>query len=122
LADRLSAVRFALCERSTIAPPTSRTKKHVSFRAGRLLHPETCLDTMTPDERVCHRYPSEFPQVMLVAGLLQTWLQVASILGEVLADLTRVRSRHTTWSYFRCDVSKVLQLSALTSEQNTTEK
>jgi hypothetical protein len=59
---------------------------------------------------------------MLVAGLLQTWLQVASILGEVLADLATVRSRYTTWSYFRCDIRRGCIFAALTSEQNATEK
>jgi glycine/D-amino acid oxidase-like deaminating enzyme len=65
-----------------------------------LLHAEICLDTMTPDERVCHRYPSEIPQVMLAAGFCGRGFKFASVLGEVLADLTGVRSQHTTWSYF----------------------
>jgi glycine/D-amino acid oxidase-like deaminating enzyme len=59
---------------------------------------------------------------MLAAGFCGRGFKFASVLGEVLDDLTTVRSRHTTWSYFHCDVSKVLPLSALTSEQNATEK
>jgi sarcosine oxidase len=55
--------------------------------AGRLLHAETCLYTMTPDEHfVIDRHP-EFSQVTLAAGFSGHGFKFASVLGEVLADL-----------------------------------
>jgi glycine/D-amino acid oxidase-like deaminating enzyme len=52
----------------------------------------------------------ELPQAM-VARFSGHGFKFASALGEVLADLTTVRSRPTTRSYFRGDDSKVLHLS-----------
>jgi sarcosine oxidase len=63
----------------------------------------------------------ELPQAM-VARFSGHGFKFASVLGEVLADLTTVRSRHTTRSYFRGDVLRCCIFPALTSEQNTTEK
>jgi sarcosine oxidase len=54
---------------------------------GRLLHAETCLYTMTPDEHfVIDKHP-EFSQVSLAAGFSGHGFKFASVLGEVLADL-----------------------------------
>jgi sarcosine oxidase len=55
--------------------------------AGRLLHAETCLYTMTPDEHfIVDKHP-EFSQVSLAAGFSGHGFKFASVLGEVLADL-----------------------------------
>jgi sarcosine oxidase len=55
--------------------------------AGRLIHAETCLYTMTPDEHfVIDRHP-EFSQVMLAAGFSGHGFKFASVLGEALAEL-----------------------------------
>lgn len=55
--------------------------------AGRLLHAETCLYTMTLDENfVIDKHPT-FPQVTLAAGFSGHGFKFASVLGEVLADL-----------------------------------
>ena len=55
--------------------------------AGRLVHAETCLYTMTPDEHfVIDRHP-EFHHVLLAAGFSGHGFKFASVLGEVLADL-----------------------------------
>jgi len=55
--------------------------------SGRLLHAETCLYTMTPDEHfVIDRHP-EFPQVALAAGFSGHGFKFASVAGELLADL-----------------------------------
>ena len=55
--------------------------------SGRLLHAETCLYTMTPDEHfVIDRHP-EFPQVALAAGFSGHGFKFASVVGELLADL-----------------------------------
>jgi sarcosine oxidase len=55
--------------------------------AGRLLHAETCLYTMTPDEHFVIDTHPEFPQVTLAAGFSGHGFKFASVLGEVLADL-----------------------------------
>lgn len=55
--------------------------------AGRLLHAETCLYTMTPDEHFVIDTHPEFPQVVLAAGFSGHGFKFASVLGEVLADL-----------------------------------
>lgn len=55
--------------------------------SGRLVHAETCLYTMTPDEHfVIDRHP-EFSQVALAAGFSGHGFKFASVMGEVLADL-----------------------------------
>jgi sarcosine oxidase len=54
---------------------------------GRLLHAETCLYTMTPDENFVIDTHPEFPQVTLAAGFSGHGFKFASVLGEVLADL-----------------------------------
>jgi sarcosine oxidase len=54
---------------------------------GRLLHAETCLYTMTPDEHFVIDAHPEFPQVTLAAGFSGHGFKFASVLGEVLADL-----------------------------------
>ncbi|HEX6772494.1 MAG TPA: N-methyl-L-tryptophan oxidase [Acidobacteriaceae bacterium] len=54
---------------------------------GRLVHAETCLYTMTPDEHfVIDKHP-EFDHVLLAAGFSGHGFKFASVLGEVLADL-----------------------------------
>jgi sarcosine oxidase len=55
--------------------------------AGRLLHAETCLYTMTPDENFVIDTHPEFPQVTLAAGFSGHGFKFAGVLGEVLADL-----------------------------------
>ncbi len=55
--------------------------------AGRLLHAETCLYTMTPDEHFVIDTHPEFLQVVLAAGFSGHGFKFASVLGEVLADL-----------------------------------
>lgn len=63
--------------------------------AGRLLHAETCLYTMTPDEHfVIDRHP-HFSQVTIAAGFSGHGFKFSSVLGEVLADLaTKGRSSY----------------------------
>jgi sarcosine oxidase len=56
--------------------------------AGRLLHTETCLYTMTPDEHFVIDTHPEFPQVVLAAGFSGHGFKFASVLGEMLAELT----------------------------------
>jgi sarcosine oxidase len=64
-----------------------RLAEALPLLAGRLLHAETCLYTMTPDEHfVIDKHP-EFSQVTLAAGFSGHGFKFASVLGEVLADL-----------------------------------
>jgi sarcosine oxidase len=62
--------------------------------AGRLLHAETCLYTMTPDEHFIIDTHPRHAQVALIAGLSGHGFKFAVVLGEVLADLSmRGKSR-----------------------------
>ena len=56
--------------------------------AGKLLHAETCLYTMTPDENFIIDSHPQHPAVTLVAGLSGHGFKFAVVLGEVLADLS----------------------------------
>jgi sarcosine oxidase len=61
--------------------------KALPLLGGRLVHAETCLYTMTPDEHfVVDKHP-EFPQVVLAAGFSGHGFKFATVMGEVLADL-----------------------------------
>lgn len=60
--------------------------------AGRLLKAETCLYTMTPDENfIIDRHP-EFRQITLAAGFSGHGFKFATVVGEILADLTMDRT------------------------------
>jgi sarcosine oxidase len=64
-----------------------RLAEALPLLAGRLLHAETCLYTMTPDEHfVIDKHP-EFSQVTLAAGFSGHGFKFASVLGEALAEL-----------------------------------
>jgi sarcosine oxidase len=68
-----------------------RLAEALPLLAGRLLHAETCLYTMTPDEHfVIDKHP-EFSQVTLAAGFSGHGFKFASVLGEVLAELATDR-------------------------------
>jgi sarcosine oxidase len=55
--------------------------------AGRLLHAETCLYTMTPDEHfIIDKHP-DYPQVSMAAGFSGHGFKFASVVGEILADM-----------------------------------
>jgi sarcosine oxidase len=64
-----------------------RVASALPLLGGRLLHAETCLYTMTPDEHFVIDMHPEFPQVMVAAGFSGHGFKFASVLGEVLADL-----------------------------------
>jgi sarcosine oxidase len=65
-----------------------RLAEALPLLAGRLLHAETCLYTMTPDEHfVIDKHP-EFSQVTLATGFSGHGFKFASVLGEVLAELS----------------------------------
>jgi sarcosine oxidase len=64
-----------------------RLAEALPLLGGRLLHAETCLYTMTPDEHfVIDKHP-EFSQVTLAAGFSGHGFKFASVFGEVLAEL-----------------------------------
>jgi sarcosine oxidase len=68
-----------------------RLAEALPLLAGRLLHTETCLYTMTPDEHFVIDAHPEFSQVTLAAGFSGHGFKFASVLGEVLADLATGR-------------------------------
>jgi sarcosine oxidase len=55
--------------------------------AGRLLHAETCLYTMTPDENFILGVHPRHPQVAMAAGFSGHGFKFAPVVGELLADL-----------------------------------
>ena len=64
-----------------------RLAETVPSLSGRLLHAETCLYTMTPDEHfVLDRHP-EYPQVTIAAGFSGHGFKFSSVIGEILADM-----------------------------------
>ncbi len=66
---------------------SERLANALPLLAGRLIHAETCLYTMTPDEHFVIDTHPEFSQVVLAAGFSGHGFKFASVLGEVLADL-----------------------------------
>ena len=56
--------------------------------AGRLLHAETCLYTMTPDEHFIIDAHPRHAAVTLIAGLSGHGFKFAAVLGEILTDLS----------------------------------
>ena len=56
--------------------------------SGRLVHAETCLYTMTPDENFLVGTLPSAPQVTLAAGFSGHGFKFASVIGEILADLS----------------------------------
>jgi sarcosine oxidase len=62
---------------------------------GPLLHAATCMYTMTPDEHFVVAHHPEYAQVVIACGFSGHGFKFASVLGEVLADLTlEGHSRH----------------------------
>ena len=60
--------------------------------AGRLIHAETCLYTMTPDENFLIGTLPLSPQVTIAAGFSGHGFKFASVVGEILADLSTGQS------------------------------
>jgi sarcosine oxidase len=59
----------------------------IPLLGGRLLHAETCLYTMTPDNDFLIDKHPEFPQVTVAAGFSGHGFKFATVIGEILADL-----------------------------------
>jgi sarcosine oxidase len=55
--------------------------------AGRLLHAETCLYTMTPDEHFIVDQHPDHPQVTIAAGFSGHGFKFSSVIGEILAGM-----------------------------------
>ena len=55
--------------------------------AGRLLHAETCLYTMTPDENFMIGPHPQHPAVTVAAGFSGHGFKFAQVVGEILADI-----------------------------------
>jgi sarcosine oxidase len=86
---------------------------------GRLLHAETCLYTMTPDENFVIDTHPEFPQVTLAAGFSGHGFKFASVLGEVLADLaTGSKPAYDLELFSLRRFAGAASFPALTNEQN----
>jgi len=62
--------------------------------AGRLLHTETCLYTMTPDENFILGAHPEHPAVVLAAGFSGHGFKFAPIVAELLAGLVATGDPH----------------------------
>ena len=75
-------------DRATIR---SRLRATIPLLRGQIMHAETCLYTMTPDENFVIDHHSELPQVTVAVGFSGHGFKFASVLGEVLADLATDR-------------------------------
>jgi sarcosine oxidase len=65
----------------------SRLERALPSLAGRLVHAETCLYTMTPDEHfIIDRHP-QCAQVVIAAGFSGHGFKFATVIGEIIADL-----------------------------------
>jgi sarcosine oxidase len=65
-----------------------RIERDLPSLAGRVVHTETCLYTMTPDEHfIIDRHP-EFEQVAIAAGFSGHGFKFSNVVGEVIADLS----------------------------------
>jgi sarcosine oxidase len=90
---------------------------------GRLLHAETCLYTMTPDENFVIDTHPEFPQVTLAAGFSGHGFKFASVLGEVLADLaTDAKPAYDLELFSLRRFAGVPSFPTRTTEQKITER
>jgi sarcosine oxidase len=100
-----------------------RLAEALPLLGGRLLHAETCLYTMTPDEHfVIDKHP-EFSQVTLAAGFSGHGFKFASVLGEVLAELaTDCKPAYDLELFSLRRFAGVPSFPALTTEQNALEK
>ncbi len=69
-----------------------RLAETVPTLAGRLLHAETCLYTITPEEHfILDRHP-DHPQVTIAAGFSGHGFKFASVIGEILAGMVAGQS------------------------------
>ncbi len=82
----LSPVRELLPDDETDCRQFLRT--HLPGAAGPLRHHEVCLYTMTPDQHFILDLHPESPRVVLGAGFSGHGFKFASVIGEVLADLS----------------------------------
>ncbi len=65
-----------------------RIERDLPSLAGRVVHTEICLYTMTPDEHfIIDRHP-EFEQVAIAAGFSGHGFKFSNVVGEVIADLS----------------------------------
>ena len=71
--------------------------------AVRLLESKTCIYTNTPDEHFMIGMLPENPQVSIAAGFSGHGFKVASVIGEIMADLAQYGETSHDISLFRLD-------------------
>jgi sarcosine oxidase len=86
-------------ERRILAPDIAEIREqlaaHIPALNGKLLHAETCMYTMTPDEHFVVSPHPDYSQVTIACGFSGHGFKFTSVLGEVLADLVLLgRSKH----------------------------
>ncbi len=64
-----------------------RLSETIPSLAGPLLHAETCLYTMTPDEHFVLDHHPDHAQVIIAAGFSGHGFKFSSVIGEILAGL-----------------------------------
>jgi sarcosine oxidase len=80
---------------------------HLPKAAGPLNHHEVCMYTVTPDQHfILDQHPAS-PRVVLGAGFSGHGFKFASVVGEVLADLSE--SNRTRWPIERFQLSRFSQ-------------
>ncbi len=76
---------------------------YIPAAAGRLLHHAVCMYTVTPDRHFILDVHPEHPRVVLGAGFSGHGYKFASVIGEVLADLSESGQSQLPINRFRLD-------------------
>ena len=88
-----------------IAAMRDRLRTTLPLLSGNLVHAETCLYTMTPDENFLVGTLLRYPQVTLAAGFSGHGFKFASVIGEILADLSTGQAPRFDLSLFALERS-----------------
>jgi len=86
-----------------------RLEQAVPLLNGRLLHAETCVYTVTPDEHFILDVHPEHNSVYLAAGFSGHGFKFAPVIGEIIADRLLDRSAHFDLELFSIDRFRNLQ-------------
>ena len=78
-------------------------ERYIPAAAGRLLHYAVCMYTVTPDRHFILDVHPEHPRVVLGAGFSGHGFKFASVIGEILADLSESGRSQLPIDRFRID-------------------
>ena len=79
------------------------TSRYFPLAAGELLDRKTCIYTNTPDEQFMIGVLPDQPQVSVAAGFSGHGFKFASVIGEIMADLSQNGVTNYDIELFRLD-------------------